>query len=447
MYIKKKETLDSDAAVAEVRKVYFEHFKKGKMTVKMFNQHSSINFNHIRKYLKTWKITLQLSGIYSPQDVTIAELRRVYFEYYENNRMTLENFRLHSKISYYMISRYFGGWENALKQAGIGVIPKYTLHDEKAIIAEIKRVYFEFFENSFMTLGKFLLHAKVNYNKIVRHYGSWEKAINQAELNMILKYTTYQKESIVVELRKVYFQHFENTRMTFKNFSSHSKIKFGIIQRYLGGWGNALNIAGINYSYKPLNPDQKRKQIIADLHRIKASNQDQYFNYTMYKQKKGRYPRKEITELFKSQNWEALLIEKFKLHNKKVVYTQEQLFSEVKKVWEKFGRRPSYIEFRENATIKMRVFEKEFSTWTLCIEKFCIENKSYNSAEHGRSFHTSEKLLLQELESINKIKSIKNFTFKDYKLMGGKYSRDTFNTYFGNWQKAKEFVVFKNKIL
>ena len=37
MYIKKKKTLDSDAVVAEVRRVYFEHYKIGQMTIKMFS--------------------------------------------------------------------------------------------------------------------------------------------------------------------------------------------------------------------------------------------------------------------------------------------------------------------------------------------------------------------------------------------------------------------------
>ena len=127
MYIKKKKTLDSDAVVAEVRRVYFEHYKIGQMTIKMFSQHSSMNFNYIVKYFKTWTNALQNAGIDNPQDMMIAELKRVYFDYYENKRMTLENFRSHSKISYNMISRYFGGWENALNQAGIKVIPKYIL--------------------------------------------------------------------------------------------------------------------------------------------------------------------------------------------------------------------------------------------------------------------------------------------------------------------------------
>lgn len=144
--------------------------------------------------------------------------------------------------------------------------------------------------------------------------------------------------------------------------------------------------------------------------------------------------------MFKSESWEALLIDKFKLHHKKPVPTKEELFIEVKRVWDKFGRRPSYQEFRNNATIKMSVFEDEFSSWTLCIEEFCIENKSYNSADSGRGLHTSEKLLLEELKIIKKIHPSKTLTYKEYNELGGKYSRTTFINFFGNWQNAVQLV-------
>lgn len=260
------------------------------------------------------------------------------------------------------------------------------------------------------------------------------------------------KEEVIIELKRVYFEYFEGSEMTFVKFNWFSKIDPNTIWEFFYSWENALKQAQVNFISKTRNLKQKKQKMIADLNKVKAINQGKYFDYYFYKKNSGEYDRNEILHLLNHINWQELINKELKLVKikkpKKLIikqskYTKKELFNEVKRIWQKFGRRPSYIEFRENATIKINVYEKEFSTWTLCIEKFCIENNSYNSAEPGRNFRTTPKLLLQELESINIVKSIEDFTFKDYKLIGGKYSRDTFNTHFGNWQKAKELVGLK----
>jgi hypothetical protein len=76
----------------------------------------------------------------------IRELRRVYFKHFKDNKMTILKFRYHSKISFHFVIKHFDTWNNALNQAEIAEINHDEKHDEKAIIKELRRVYFKYFE-------------------------------------------------------------------------------------------------------------------------------------------------------------------------------------------------------------------------------------------------------------------------------------------------------------
>lgn len=123
---------------------------------------------------------------------------------------------------------------------------------------------------------------------ISRYFGGWENALNQAGIKVIPKYISYDEKDVIAEIRRVYFEHFENSRMSRVKFLLHSKISYGTLWKYFRHWESALNGAEINYKVKSLNSDQKREQIMVDLYRIKDSNQNQYFSYKLYKEKKGR---------------------------------------------------------------------------------------------------------------------------------------------------------------
>ena len=127
-----------------------------------------------------------------------------------------------------------------------------------------------------------------------------------------------------------------------------------------------------------------------------------------------------------------------------MVYTKKELFAELKRVWKIFGRRPTYREFRVNSIVGISYFERTFKNWTLCIESFCLKNKSYNSTENGLKVNASKNLLLKDLNEIKKIHESQILSFSNYKSLGGKYSRNTFKSHFGNWQNAMQMIGLKS---
>lgn len=219
-----------------------------------------------------------------------------------------------------------------------------------------------------------------------------------------------QKE-VINEIRRVYLEYFEGTYMTLLKFNWYSKINQNIIWEYFDSWESALNQAQINFIPTATIFNEERQKIVADLYKIKVINQGKYFNYEFYKEYSNKYDRKEILQSLNYINWEVLLNKELKLFRirkvkelikKRSTPTKRELFGEVKRVWKIYGRRPTYNEFKENTNIKISFYEKKFGTWTACIENFCLKNTNFTHPEIGKKFHVSKKLLLQEIKLIKK---------------------------------------------
>ena len=323
------------------------------------------------------------------QKLIIAEIKRVKNEFFENRKMTIQMFRKHSTVKFYKIIKYCKTWDNALKQAEINHSESYT----NTILADVRRVYFQYYENTRMTIENYSLYSEVHHTTIYRHLGSWDDALNQANINVLPRGKRLDDDEVIAELKRVYFKYFQNARMTRVDFTFHSGIKNARLKQQFESWDDALDCANINFNPDTLPSDQKRTLIMADLQRIKASNNNQYFNYIVYKQNRGRYVFNEILELFECKSWQLLMDKKLALLKYKMVYTEKELYDELKRVWKIYRRRPTYEEFRVKSNIKMSVYEKTFFNWTLCIEKFCLNNRGYKSSENGINFKTTDTLL------------------------------------------------------
>ena len=88
---------------------------------------------------------------------------------------------------------------------------------------------------------------------------------------------------------------------------------------------------------------------------------------------------------------------------------------------------------------------------SLAIALVCMLNISLHASngdkvyvtESGKKFHVSKKLLLQEIKQIKKANSRVNLTFKDFKELGGNFTKEAFNNHFGSWENALEFYEIK----
>ena len=457
-------TIHSNEIISELQRVYFTHFENSYMSYTKFKQYATISDYYIRKYLNSWDNAVSKAGVNSADLTTfyaneiIIEIKRVYFEHFENKQTIYKNFKQHSTLPLKKIIKYFGTWKNALNKSGIIYAPDLTAIHTDTIIAKIRQVYFEHFENSYMTFVKFRPYSSIYLKKISKYFGTWENALKQADVYYNPNLANIYIEEIITDIKRVYFAHYENSKMTIKQYLQHSSITKGKVIKYFKTWNNALNEANVYYYPKLITEDEKRQQIVDDLHKIKDLKEGVFFNYSTYKENKGRYIFTEIMNLFNYIKWEEFINQelgiykkiKYKVRSNKIYYSEKELFDEMKRVWEKLGKRPSYNQFISNATINTSFYTKKYKTWTLCVKKFYLKNKAFIKYEGGRKFVISKDWLLEDIKVVKEIHKKQILRYSDYKLLGGKYSIASFIKYFGSWNNTLHLVGLEsanNKII
>lgn len=276
--------------------------------------------------------------------------------------------------------------------------------------------------------------------------------MNEFEPNKLLN---YDKQSIIAELKRVYFKFYKDKRMTGKEFNLHSRVSSTTVIKHFGSWQSALQEAEI-YIEKIIVEKKKSiplPEIKKDIQRVVLLNKGKYFTFVFYKQNGGRYSTLILTKRFGCKTWEELLNKEFSLHkriiviNKKVkkeASSKEELFNEMKIVWDKFGRRPTYAEFRENASFGIGTYEKRFGSWVKAVEQFYLVNENYNIGVNSKSLNTSKELLLKELQKIKDTHNLEVLEQTDYKKYGGNYSIQTFHNHFGSWKNAVHAIGLKS---
>jgi 5-methylcytosine-specific restriction endonuclease McrA len=255
------------------------------------------------------------------------------------------------------------------------------------------------------------------------------------------KLLNYDDNSIIAELKRVYFNHFDGQQMTTKEFDKLSRVSAGTVIKRFTSWNNALKKAGIKIF------NEISKSIIkTDIEKIIEINNGQYLTFVFYKNNGGKFSESSIKRYFENRKWAEILASEFSLYpirkiiivDKQVeIKTEEQLFDEIKNVWNEIGRRPTYSEFRGKARFGTKVYEKRYGSWTKAIEAFCASNVNYLSSSKGIGFNTTKDLLIQELKKIVQDNNLEILNQADYEKYGGKYTVQTFYNHFGSWKDAK----------
>lgn len=272
---------------------------------------------------------------------------------------------------------------------------------------------------------------------------------------------SYDEDSILDEIRRVITHHFHGTPPPKAEFERFARVKGWVIKKRFGSWANAImkagfNYTGTNYADMDLHRDKfSKERMTDDLNRVRHLNDGEYFTYDYYKKHKGAYSIKTLKKYFGCSNWPTLLRDVLSLERKpkRVVryikakeerrsqYSKDQLFVELKRVWDELGRRPTYTEFRRIGQIGTKVYERCFGSWTDAVSIFC---KKYQYETQGKSStNATPDLLLSEIQSIASRLNSDILTHKMYRQHSGIYSIGTFQAHFGSWENAIRRIGLK----
>jgi hypothetical protein len=142
---------------------------------------------------------------------------------------------------------------------------------EKRVQTEISKRYVE---------GQTLRASDINkgntklYNAARRYFGNWRNAIESCGINYkeVSSFTKgdISKEDLIASIKRLYADGI-NIRSEFIKINYGNL--FGQAQKYFGSWGDAVVLAGIDYSdFKRTRICYSKEQIISKINKRKASN-------------------------------------------------------------------------------------------------------------------------------------------------------------------------------
>jgi len=192
----------------------------------------------------------ELERLLSPKPAEIlAEINRVA-ELYGSDVLTRKAFDQHAKISSSAVVRKFGGWEAALKQAGLdkrysGRTVSSRMRTQAAksltddqLILELQSVAKKIGIRT-LTMTQFNAHAAINSAAIVNRLGSWKAALEKAGLTLSPLGRRWSDDDYFENLLKVWTSHGRQPKYAEMD-QPPSTITSGAYEAKWGSWKKAL---------------------------------------------------------------------------------------------------------------------------------------------------------------------------------------------------------------
>lgn len=249
----------------------------------------------------------------------------------------------------------------------------------------------------------------------------------------------YDREAMLVEIKRVIEQHFNGHAPTQKAFNRFSRVHSATIVKQFGFWTTAMQAAGIQY----VRGTVKTADLLADLKLALQKSKGAFFTAEYYRNNGGRYNVRLIKSRFGYPQWTQLLenvldvrpVSRLIMKSQRSRRpTREQMFQELERVWNHLGRRPTYGEFRSHSKISIDAFEREFGSWTTAVSEFT--KRDVEKVPFSKGTRCTPELLRSELQSIAMKTDSPTLSYEDYRARGGIYSIGTFQKHFGSWKKA-----------
>ena len=427
------DTANADKVISELQRVYFTHFDNRYMMFIDFQQYSKVSYYQLCKHFDSWDNALTQAGVCNSKDMSathkneiIKEIQSVYKEHFDNTLMTFKGFKKYSNTWAGYIYKHFDSWDNAVRKAGINVQDAKSTN-KKEIIAEIKKVYLENFEKSYITFSRFSQHSSLTISKIARHFDTWENALKQAGINYSADIHTVRSQEVITEIRRVYFTHFENKLMTFKALKQFSKLSLQSVAKYFGSWDNAVVMAEVNSRFFPT---VVAKEILIQLNRVYTEH---YQNTYMTFDKCNQYYTISMSPIRKHFNtWANALKQANAYYSPDLIaINTEAIRKEVRKVYLEHYQNNymTFPKFKQHSTLSFSKIRIYFGTWENALtESNSLYTQNAQDLEYLKNYNINEIII--ELKQVytehyqNRNMSLKNFrlhsnisSFKIYKYL------------------------------
>ncbi len=256
----------------------------------------------------------------------------------------------------------------------------------------------------------------------------------------------YGDTELLEEVRRVVEEEFAGVPPNPTMFAQHSRVSVSTLRKRFGGsYASALAKAGFNYT--PVGVDPPLDQVKDNLLQVLRRSGGERFSQGFYVSHGGTFRLGLVKRLF-GGTWNSVMIGIGARPKPRIIHigriaqqrrlnaqqTEVDVFSELRRVWQLVGRRPTQTEFYNLTSISPSVCYRLFGSWKKTVEAYSRAN-GILLQKRPRTRVTPD-ILLNELRVVGSKRPNDLLTYNDYKQRGGTYSIGTFQNHFGGWTQA-----------
>jgi len=345
----------------------------------------------------------------------LGEIRRVVTEHFQGKVPPQADFRRYLRVSTPLIAKRFGSWANAIKKAGFDYsgrnyesmnLKRERYHKDR-MLADLKRVKGlnggRYFSSSFYQSKG----GKYSIKTLKKHFNSSWHTLLREQLSLVpavrlrLKIrkgpkcpTKFKDDFLFLEMKRVWES--LGHRPSYSDFKRLGQISPKPFVRRFGSWKKAIEDFFSRTEYGSSGSPNCRATpnlLVEELSRIAKSGKRTILTFDRYRKLGGKYSRGVFQRHFGS--WKAAL-QSVGLHDGDYGrYSDEELFEEMQRLWEKYGRQPRREDMDRDGNFSAKPFEKRFGGWTQAVHAFCADRQS--STGWGPDAHQASMALAEEL--------------------------------------------------
>lgn len=246
---------------------------------------------------------------------------------------------------------------------------RLTDYSDEAILDEIRRVA-GIVPTSKLSARTFRQHSRVSETCLRERFGSWQRALEAAGLGNRFDSCSQPKsrEDILAEIKRV-ASLIKGQKLSQPLFRKHSRVSPRTAAKYFGNWQQALQAAGLGDRFDASSQPVSRDEVISEIRRVarllgvEVLRADQFnslarFNYTVAKRRFGTWHK-------------ALQAAGLKRGTRGRIYSDEECFENLLKVWTHYGRAPLHREmYQPPSEVGAAAYVRRFGTWTMALQAF-----------------------------------------------------------------------------
>lgn len=336
------------------------------------------------------------------EDSILVEIKRVIAQHFNGNPPAKEEFDKFSMVKSWAIRKRFGSWANGIQKAGFEYHGKNyeeidlrrEKYSEELMIADLQRIKelngSQYFSQEFYHLNG----GKYSVKTLKKHFNCSWAALLQGRLSLAPLITDrlkihqpgrkcvseYSDASLILEMKRVWDE--LGRRPSYSEFKRLGHIGVHVYERRYGSWKLAIEsyYAQAGCDSVGLGGSHATPELLLEeLKKLTSQAGAIILTFDRYQELGGSYSIGTFQKHFGS--WQAAVTKIGHRDGHSGKYTDEELFSEMQRLWEMYGRQPTYGDMNRDGNISGGVFQRRFGGWMQAVHAFCADRQSLNEEE------------------------------------------------------------------